>query len=898
MKSIERHQQQGDQGDVERAFRLAEAKRELCAVEEELKVHRRECSEAEVDYKDSLVTARPLYQATFAAWMRLLQAYSDVPEADELLKVEAALIETASSLRFIMASDYQEEKLIPSWKKSPQPGATFFMSKMNIHVHIFDVPSCGVNKDTSKFGKRVIYNRLETVGGSKDSNDTVSTMMDFLFSPPTPTCQQPPMFRTGYNQDGAIANFEHTVIAEVAAESAANIAVSSNISNHLCSENAQLPSPYVPAKSAPTSQELSFSSEEGAGLVGATIFYRWPEPDGWCLGAIERQNMDSRVKVGGEKVNFIVQYACDGEEGKHCLTLEKYAQLTLTGGVAANAPDGTWLLCVPSSTHIMEESNSINISPGALAPTGYEVQEEPPSAEETRFGGAAGRALVGREILFNWGGLHGWCKGTIVAQNTKSVTINNELVNFIVEYPDDPQTKHALHVDKYSTARDAPQWSWVLLNHQDVTHTPPLEPLPMNLIQELSDQVPHPFIRDIRWQMDNCGGTNKNQYVFGCLALLIMVSILDVGLIDFMKAGHTKFEPDDTARHTAGAYNSSDTFNPAMWLQYCKRYATACFYDGALLRTWKEATTLLFRAVENITTYHSFLFVADDGLLELSELAADTNERMSIYLKKEKGGFFSNEQLEQQVKLLKKRSLQSVITAVRNRSHHGVGAGNALYNNKTAQFFPPRLGTVRTVRLFKRLHQTDSFWIEQASYQKTVDPIIVCEAMKKAVQYDMSQIPGQCPKPYWGARDQNIKDQYAKFVPPQYVPDEFNLAQSGCSGTLSSSAVEFVHPHTLKAMPAETAVPCLLENAALPLTLTEDENETTSQPITTVQSGKYKHSVHGPVLLEACGGIGSEIITDKKKIHELAESLMLEYKQVKYGLNLLLKTKDIHARKK
>ena len=40
-------------------------------------------------------------------------------------------------------------------------------------------------------------------------------------------------------------------------------------------------------------------------------------------------------------------------------------------------------------------------------------------------------------------------------------------------------------------------------------------------------------------------------------------------------------------------------------------------------------------------------------------------------------------------------------------------------------------------------------------------------------------------KPYWGQRMQNIKDQYAKFVPPKYVEDEFELADAGCSGILS-----------------------------------------------------------------------------------------------------------------
>jgi hypothetical protein len=59
-----------------------------------------------------------------------------------------------------------------------------------------------------------------------------------------------------------------------------------------------------------------------------------------------------------------------------------------------------------------------------------------------------------------------------------------------------------------------------------------------------------PFVLDIYLQMDNCSGTNKSQYVFGGLALLLSVGLLDVMRPRFMIAGHTKFGPMSSRRRS------------------------------------------------------------------------------------------------------------------------------------------------------------------------------------------------------------------------------------------------------------------------------------------------------------------------------------------------------------
>ena len=790
-ESIKRHRQQGDQGSIERQTQLLAVMNDLKATEEEEKLHIKLCGEAEACYKESITGAHDAYRKACAVWQLLMQACSlpsTCTQEEEIRRLTDQLQEVG--LIFRLASDYQEEKLLPHWGKSPQPGATFFMSKRNVHVHIMDVPSCGERYGASVFGRRVIYNRLETEGGSKDSNDTVCTVLDYLFSPANPTCQQPTLYRTGYDDLGPIPDYQ---VADINRDNEEEVLVSAEVADGLAvhpnmnvqSAQWQVPAPYVAIQSAPPEEQLEFRAEQGDNLVGAVIFYKRPMPDGWGLGTIERQNLDGRVKVNGAPANFIVEYGQDEAEAKYALDTASYAHVNASGGISEDSPDHTWLLCRPSSATLQRTSPVGMSLATSIAPAGYSIQSDPPPHSWLEFRHANGKNLIGREIVCNWGSQHGWCKGKIIQCNTSANNaVNHKKVNFIVAYPDDPCCKSALSLEEYCSTGDpeAPEWSWALL--QEAAVQPPLQPLPYSNI-EFSVQHPHPFIRFIEWWMDNCAGTNKNQYVKGSCAFNVALGILDAVVCEYMIAGHTKFEPDDTARHTAGTFNSSDTFNPAMWNAHCRRHATACFYDASMLCTMKEVTAQLFRAVDNITIYHSFLLLGDDGHVELKALCPTSDERMAVYKEKETGLFYSNADLMAQLQKLQHRSLPSVVNAVRHQQYTGIGAGCGLYSTGTPQFFPHKLKHVRHVRLFKRIHQTDNFWIEQEKYQKTRDPAAYCNALKHATVYSQSTIPGQCMKPYWGQRMQNIKDQYAKFVPPKYVEDEFELADAGCSGILS-----------------------------------------------------------------------------------------------------------------
>ena len=158
-KSIERHTQQGDLGNIERKNALPTAENELVSIMEEQQEHRKMCNEAEEDYKAATRDAYSNHKEVCVQWELLMESWG-CRDQESISSLALKVIDLASKFVLVLASDYQEEKLIPSWKKSPQPGPTFFLSKRNIHVHILDAPSFGVNSDESRLFKRAIYSRL------------------------------------------------------------------------------------------------------------------------------------------------------------------------------------------------------------------------------------------------------------------------------------------------------------------------------------------------------------------------------------------------------------------------------------------------------------------------------------------------------------------------------------------------------------------------------------------------------------------------------------------------------------------------------------------------------------------------------------------------------------------
>ena len=217
-----------------------------------------------------------------------------------------------------------------------------------------------------------------------------------------------------------------------------------------------------------------------------------------------------------------------------------------------------------------------------------------------------------------------------------------------------------------------------------------------DMIAWLDPLNPQAFVRELMLWMDNCGGTNKNQYVMGSFAILFALDVLDVMCFSFMLAYRGKFGPDVLAQKVAGSYNSGDTFSEAMLVEHFSRYSFPRVYGGTMLRTWKEGSSRLFHAVAHITSYREFMMIADDGAVDLGKPTTPTAAYAQRY--PDDGNFYKGEVLRREAEALKRRSLPGVVKSVLQGNHCGLGAGQI---SDEPRLFPRTIKTLRIVRLFK-----------------------------------------------------------------------------------------------------------------------------------------------------------------------------------------------------
>ena len=202
--SLKRHEQQGGDMTLERQQSILDLKTAVKDLKDELAAHRKDAAKAQELYKERTSHARASYlqlMLAYAAYLEEKQACNDATLLDA-----TSLIASASDFTFALDTDYQQDKLTPFWGKSPQPGPTYFFSKETNYVHILIAPALG-DPDTahpSRLQRCVYYIRSQESAGSKDCNDTVFTIFDFLAAPLAPTCAQPQLFRTGYDRDGRL----------------------------------------------------------------------------------------------------------------------------------------------------------------------------------------------------------------------------------------------------------------------------------------------------------------------------------------------------------------------------------------------------------------------------------------------------------------------------------------------------------------------------------------------------------------------------------------------------------------------------------------------------------------------------------------------------------------------
>ena len=791
--TLDLERRQGSQTATRKAT-IAELEQSLLDIGVEWGLHTDEAHEAQEAYHASCNGAHNLYAKLCSEWSAVLTREANADEklhehVDHFCKLAAAYV-------FVISSDYQQDKLWPAWNSSPQPGPTYFLSKITEYIQIICAESCGETDGDTRYGRNRAYMRQETIGGAKDANDTISTLVDFLMAPRIASCKQPALHRTGYSEESPLGG---TVTAEITPLQAPISRQAGDVWANVITAGYVAVGAVLP--------EVS--------LEKACILYNAPD-SGWVHGEIIRCSTDRRRRdiVTGGVPNYVVAYSLDPEIPTDLTEISQELQ----PASYASGPDcgeGSWVLIISAQlTAPNSPSDSMLVKPvGYHNPAGYELQEAPPTTSELAFRNAAGSALVGRKFIQKWP-KHGWCVGSIKRQNIESKSLNGTKINFVCGYDDDPEAEQVLQAKDYCADANAPDWSWALLvDAADPVDdpSPASGPAPQisaevqKLAELISPLQPQAFIRDVLLWMDNCGGTNKNQYVFGSFAIALALSVLDVFRPCFMLAYHGKFGPDILAQKSAGSYNSGDTFNEAMLLGHFSNYADAVAYDGTLLHTWKEGSGQLFYPVEHITSYREFMLIADDGAVRLGEPAEPSAEYAKRY--PDAGDFYTQEALEREAQALKLRSLPGVFKTFCNGEHAGVGAGQT---QDSARFLPRSCSKLRKVRLFKKIRDTDTMWIEQDRYQKTQDVVEFCKELAKVVPYENSSIPSQTAKAYWGARAQQIKDQMSKYVPPKYVPDEYSVASGGLTGlirTSCNSTHQQQHVDTTTAIETATGTP-------------------------------------------------------------------------------------------
>ena len=206
------HQQQDDQGSLLRQQVLREVEEEIEEVKELLTEHRQEASVALGYHKACIENAAEKFKSDVGRYDELLHKLrrNDLTEqrrAEEISK----FADVVSKGWFEICSDYQQNKSVPCWNASPQPGPTYYMSGLTHYVHILCMDSCGKPSGPSKFSRNIVYTRNEIVGGSKDADDTLSTLTDALLGYEKTICPQPSVFRSGYDHNGRIHYLDEAV---------------------------------------------------------------------------------------------------------------------------------------------------------------------------------------------------------------------------------------------------------------------------------------------------------------------------------------------------------------------------------------------------------------------------------------------------------------------------------------------------------------------------------------------------------------------------------------------------------------------------------------------------------------------------------------------------------------
>lgn len=205
-QTLKRHRQRSDQESLDRRQAIKDTLRLINDVEQAM-VSRKDNAASAIAYHHWCVDhAAERYRKLSEMFEAVLsdEAMQDQPTDLSMSNEKELMCQRASDEWHDVSSDYQQDKAVPSWSLSPQPGLTYCTSGETHYVHIFCDESCGEAAGASRFSRNVVYSRSEVMGGAKSSDDTLSTLCDLLLGRTHIGGDDPPVFRSGYGPEGAV----------------------------------------------------------------------------------------------------------------------------------------------------------------------------------------------------------------------------------------------------------------------------------------------------------------------------------------------------------------------------------------------------------------------------------------------------------------------------------------------------------------------------------------------------------------------------------------------------------------------------------------------------------------------------------------------------------------------
>jgi len=291
--------------------------------------------------------------------------------------------------------------------------------------------------------------------------------------------------------------------------------------------------------------------------------------------------------------------------------------------------------------------------------------------------------------------------------------------------------------------------------------------------------VPLPFVRKMRLHMYSCPSTNKSQFFFRGLGMLLACCIFDCAQVLYMFVGHTKFGPDLVARSLAGIFNRSDVYNHAQLVRLFRANATAGAYDENILHTWKQSTSTIFTPIQHIMSYRGILLLADEGQVDLGGPVATPPPTFEPF--PDPAPLFLDDVLMRECTKAAARALwSSIFPALRRGAYQGIGrdaVGGLSDVPRKTMLLPSAVMSYRRVRLFTRRSTADPLWREQRGWMSATS----VEQVNAAINHISPYGSEQRKMPY-GEKAESIAKMYEKYEPRLFVLDDYDVPNAGASG--------------------------------------------------------------------------------------------------------------------